>query len=102
MEKETRKELHTYKAIICHDPIEHYDYVEWISGKPKTNEPIEVKISVWEEPWGKRREGKDKENGEKLAELFEKLAKSGTFADIDDPVAWQREIRKDRPLPGRD
>ena len=23
------------------------------------------------------------------------------FADIEDPVTWQREIRKDRPLPGR-
>ena len=102
MEEETHKEWHTYKAVIRHDPVEHHDYVEWISGKPKTNEPIEVKISVWEEPWGKRREGKDKENGEKLAELFEKLAELGTFSDIEDPVAWQREVRKDRPLPGRD
>jgi hypothetical protein len=25
----------------------------------------------------------------------------GTFKAIADPVAWQREIRKDRPLPGR-
>ncbi len=24
------------------------------------------------------------------------------FADIKDPVAWQREIRQDRPLPGRE
>ena len=24
------------------------------------------------------------------------------FRDITDPVAWQREGRKDRPLPGRD
>ena len=24
------------------------------------------------------------------------------FRTIKDPVAWQREIRKDRPLPGRD
>ena len=26
----------------------------------------------------------------------------GTFADIEDPVEWQRQIRKDRPLPGRE
>jgi hypothetical protein len=31
-----------------------------------------------------------------------KLRKLGTFKEISDPVAWQREIRKDRPLPGRD
>jgi hypothetical protein len=24
------------------------------------------------------------------------------YRDVDDPVAWQREIRKDRPLPGRE
>jgi uncharacterized protein YfaS (alpha-2-macroglobulin family) len=30
-----------------------------------------------------------------------KLRELGTFKEIADPVAWQREIRKDRPLPGR-
>ena len=30
------------------------------------------------------------------------LSEAGTFAGITDPVAWQREIRKDRPLPGRE
>ncbi len=94
MKEGTNKELHTYRAVI------HGDRVEWISGKPKTHMPIDVKISVWEEPWGKRRE--DKEKGKRLAGLFEKLAEKGTFADIEDPVAWQRETRKDRPLPERD
>ena len=41
-------------------------------------------------------------DGKKMAEALEKLAESGAFADITDPVEWQREIRKDRPLPGRD
>lgn len=102
MKEKAHKELHKYKAVIRHDPVTHHDYVEWISGKPRTNVPIDVEVSVWEEPWGKRRVGKDKENGKRLAELFEKLADKGAFSDIDDPVAWQREIRKDRPLPGRD
>ena len=31
-----------------------------------------------------------------------RLRAMGTFKEITDPVAWQREIRKDRPLPGRD
>lgn len=30
------------------------------------------------------------------------LRKTGTFKKITDPAAWQREIRQDRPLPGRD
>ncbi len=33
---------------------------------------------------------------------LKKLREMGTFKEITDPVAWQREIRKDRPLPGRD
>lgn len=41
-------------------------------------------------------------NGTKLARLMEKIATRGTaFKDITDPVAWQREIRKDHPLPCR-
>ncbi|MGA2496667.1 MAG: hypothetical protein ABSH20_02940 [Tepidisphaeraceae bacterium] len=35
-------------------------------------------------------------------EAFEKLRQMNPFREIEDPVAWQREIRKDRPLPGRD
>jgi hypothetical protein len=36
-----------------------------------------------------------------LAALRELRAR-GTFKGITDPVAWQRHMRKDRPLPGRD
>jgi hypothetical protein len=36
-------------------------------------------------------------------EAFEKLRALGGLRDaIPDPVAWQREQRQDRPLPGRD
>ena len=44
----------------------------------------------------------DADRGRLMAEALEGLAKLDPFADIDDPVAWQREIRKDRPLPGRE
>lgn len=30
------------------------------------------------------------------------IAKGGSGTSIPDPVAWQREIRADRPLPDRD
>jgi hypothetical protein len=41
-------------------------------------------------------------NGKKVAEIMAEIAARGTaFQDIKDPVAWQREIRQDRPLPGR-
>jgi hypothetical protein len=42
------------------------------------------------------------ERKERLRKAFATLAKLGTFADIANPVEWQRQIRKDRPLPGRE
>jgi hypothetical protein len=44
----------------------------------------------------------DAERGKRIRAALEKLAELGTFADIADPVEWQKQIRKDRPLPGRE
>ncbi len=35
-------------------------------------------------------------------ELLAIIAKGADVSNIPDPLAWQREIRADRPLPGRD
>jgi len=43
-----------------------------------------------------------KNQREALKKSLDKLARMKVFANIKDPVAWQRQIRKDRPLPGRD
>jgi hypothetical protein len=43
-----------------------------------------------------------KPDGKKMVEALEKIAALGGVKSIPDPVAWQREIRRDRPLPGRD
>jgi antitoxin (DNA-binding transcriptional repressor) of toxin-antitoxin stability system len=42
------------------------------------------------------------ERGAKAAALLEQLAQRNTFSEIVDPVAWQRETRQDRQLPGRE
>ena len=39
---------------------------------------------------------------EKIMQAIKELQALKPFKDIKDPVAWQREIRKDRPLPGRE
>ncbi len=44
----------------------------------------------------------DRPTRETALAALRQLRKLGTFQKITDPVAWQREIRKDRPLPGRD
>ena len=35
-------------------------------------------------------------------EMLAIIRRGGSGLSIPDPVAWQREIRADRPLPGRD
>ena len=39
--------------------------------------------------------------GQKIVEILEKIAAANVFANISAPVEWQRELRQDRPLPGR-
>ena len=82
----------TYKAILRDDRI------EWLDGSPETAEPISVDIIILDKAEQELSQAKEKTAGELLATLAEK----GAFADIKDPVAWQSEQRKDRPLPHRD
>lgn len=42
-----------------------------------------------------------KQNRARIQELLRQLQETGAYKDVKDPVAWQRAIRKDRPLPGR-
>lgn len=51
----------------------------------------------------KKKKEKKKNRSEELYKLMEEMAKDGgLFQSIEDPVAWQREQRKDRALPGRE
>lgn len=80
-----------YKAIL------RGDRVEWLDGAPEAERPLRVEIMVEADSFSDPTE----EEIEPVSHLFQALADMGAFAEIEDPVAWQREIRKDRPLPGR-
>ena len=43
----------------------------------------------------------EEQRSERIKTALQTLAELGTFADITDPLEWQRQLRKDRPLPGR-
>ena len=52
-----------------------------------------------------RRHETPEEHAARLADAvsaLEELAMAGGIASIPDPSAWQRDIREDRPLPGRE
>ena len=83
----------TYKAIL------RGDRVEWLGDVPETNGGVTVEITVVNEAGASDVEAKRRA----VAEALESLASRNTYAaEAVDPVEWQREIRKDRPLPGRE
>jgi len=84
--------LRTYKAIL------HGDQVEWLEQPPEKSRPVQVHITVLEEPMAEPA----RERGRAMAEALAALAQRGTFAEITDPVAWQRELRAERVLPDRE
>jgi hypothetical protein len=84
--------LRTYKAIL------HGDQVEWLEQPPEKSRPVQVHITVLEEPTAEPM----RERGRAMAEALAALARRGTFAEITDPVQWQRELRAERELPDRE
>ena len=85
--------METYRAILKGNRL------EWTGSGPTnldSEQPVEV--TILDTPG----DIDATTQGERMAKALERLASSNAFADIKDPVAWQREIRKDRPLPGRD
>lgn len=81
------------------------DRIEWDGERPPgadTPEPLRVRVTVEEEPSLESITSVISENtGEALVEAARRIRELGIFDEIEDPIAWQREIRKDRPLPGR-
>lgn len=78
----------TYRAVLKDD------HLEWIDKKPEGDNPLNVTVVVHHEQGASQ--------GKKMAYYLGKLADLNAVGQIEDPVAWQREIRSDRILPDRD
>jgi hypothetical protein len=86
--------MRTYKALLRGDRL------EWLgeAPEPQTDAPLRVHVTVLEsEP-----PAEVLARGHAMATLLEQLAERRTFSTITDPVGWQRELRQERVLPGRD
>lgn len=81
--------MKTYQAILFKDRL------KWKNKPPHADQPVEVNVTFSPKQV-------PRSNGIAMAKALQELAELGTFSEIKDPVAWQREIRKDRPLPGRE
>ena len=84
--------MRTYTAFLRGDRL------EWLGEAPEsqTDAPLCVHVTIVEPAVEAHA------RGPAMAALLEKLAARSTFAAIPDPVKWQRELRQDRALPGRE
>lgn len=84
--------LHTFEAVLKGNRL------EWTNDAPKESDrPLKVYVTLLDESTLS-----SEERRQKLAELLGKVAATNAFANIENPVEWQRELRQDRSLPGRE
>ncbi|HEY8668590.1 MAG TPA: hypothetical protein VIL86_18225 [Tepidisphaeraceae bacterium] len=78
-----------YHAII------NGNQITWPDEAPRQQGPVAAEVTLLEE------ERQTPADREAMVRALERVAANGNLSEID-AVAWQREIRKDRELPGRD
>lgn len=85
--------LRGYRAVLKGDRL------EWTEAPPPEagNGGVPVVVIVLEEAGSAVLS-----QGEQMAAALARLAEAGGITSFGDPVAWQRGIREDRPLYGRD
>ena len=83
--------LNTYRAIL------NGNQITWIDQPPSPIKEVEAHITLLR----KVADMSKAERGRAMASALIQLAKANIFAEIVDPIAWQREIRQDRDLPNR-
>ncbi len=86
--------MRTYRALL------YGDRLEWLEEAPESqpDSPLRVHVTVLEQELLAEVHA----HGHAMAAILEQLAERRTFSAITDPARWQRELRQDRVLPGRD
>jgi hypothetical protein len=86
----------TYKAIL------RGNHLEWNDDAPDhlaQEDAVVVYVTILDEPFVS---SADTRQGQRMAAALEQLAAVNALADLTDPVAWEQEVRQDRPLPDRE
>ena len=76
--------------------------IEWRNGAPPglaSDQPVKVYVTLAER-LGSSENAPDR--GQRMAAALEHLAALRPAIAIEDPMQWEREMRRERPLPNRD
>lgn len=88
--------LGTHKATL------RGDHLEWEGDAPTPlgrEEAVLVYVILLDEPAASQAANQGR--GIRMAEALEQIASSNPLTGISDPLAWEREMRQERSLPGR-
>lgn len=85
--------LRTFRAILKGNLLE---WQEDINGWLQDDHTVQVLVTLLDEEPIIPSQGR----GRQMAVILEKLAQAQAFSGVD-PLVWQRELRRDRELPGR-
>ncbi len=84
--------LHTFEAVLKGNVL------EWTNDAPQESDrPLKVYVTLLDES-----NLASENRRQQLSEILQKIAATNAFATIENPMEWQREIRQDRSLPGRE
>ena len=84
----------TYKARL------HGNLLDWQEESPPVS-TADVPVLVTVLPTEDTASHPHVPSGRRLADVLKRLARENPVPSIPEPVAWQRDIRQDRALPGR-
>lgn len=84
--------MRSYPAVLRGDRL------EWTDRAPEATGPLDVVVTVPD----LRNALTPEERRRRAAAALAEIAARGGISGIGDAVEWQREIRRDRPLPGRE
>ena len=89
--------LPSYEAVYDHGRL------SWTKDAPDP-ERVRVIVTLIKEQSANDLPEADREvpNGTRLVAILTEMAEKGIGKVFGDPMEWQREVRRDRPLPGRE
>jgi hypothetical protein len=73
------------------------DRVKWDGESPDASMPVRIQVTVLDAASTPLVPG----SGPSMASALQEIADRGGLPELADASAWQREVRADRPLPGR-
>ena len=77
------------------------DRLEWTGPAPDpAGRPVLVEVTFLISPGAGPADTDEDERRRRLVEPLKRIAARGDLSEIADAVAWQRGLRRDRPLPG--